>query len=65
MKYNEKLVDLMAQYWNKRRKDELQLLQCPTVFKVSGFRCMGVYGHKGFCQDVNYPMSSKDLELVP
>lgn len=55
----------MARYWNERRNDELPLLQCPTVFKVSGFRCVGVYGHKGFCQDVDYPMSSKDLELVP
>ncbi len=55
----------MAKNWNDTRKDKLPLVRCPTVFKVSGFRCIGVYGHYGPCQDVDYPKPSKDLELVP
>lgn len=65
MRYNKRLVELRAKVWNEQRKNTLSLLQYPTIFKVSGFRCTGAYGHKGDCKNVDCSISSKDLELVP
>jgi len=36
--------------------------QCYTVFKISGHRCEGIYGHSGQCQDIEYP-HEKSLDL--
>ena len=60
-----KLIDkLLLKKWLEE-KDETFARRCPTVFKVSGHRCYGVYGHPASCQDIDYTEPSKDLELVP
>lgn len=49
--------------WIRQKKfGELSNTQCNTVFKITGYRCGGIYGHEGTCQDLNYPQKSADLE---
>lgn len=63
MRYNKRLVEIRAKIWNDKRKDNSSPVQCSTRFKISGFRCAGMYGHVGACQDVDYPAPSKDLSF--
>ncbi len=60
------LDEILAQLWkNKKKFGELYGTQCPTVFKVTGHRCEGIYGHARYCEDIDYPAKpSKDLELT-
>ncbi len=55
----------MRDWLRERQFGDLADTQCPTVFKITGHRCEGVYGHNGPCQDIGYPdKPSKDLDFI-